>query len=62
MSLERNATMAGLLLLAGLLSGCGDGSDGTPQAPVASDQPDGGLEASKRIMNMQPPPQPGRGK
>ncbi|WP_337175286.1 hypothetical protein [Paludisphaera sp.] len=50
--LKRIATV-GCLLLAGLLSGCG--GDTAPQGPVAEDRPDAGLEASKSIMQMQPP-------
>jgi hypothetical protein len=41
------------LLLAGLVAGCGD--DAPPAAPVAEDRPDAGVEASKSIMQMQPP-------
>lgn len=61
MSLTRIATV-GCLLLTGLLSGCGDGSNsGQTEAPVAEDRPDAGLEASSKIMEMQPPPLPGAG-
>lgn len=55
MTRERKAAVVGLLLAASLFSGCGDGTSGERQAPVATDQADGGLEASKSIMNMQPP-------
>ncbi|WP_435019857.1 hypothetical protein TA3x_001516 [Tundrisphaera sp. TA3] len=58
MSLERHAKIVGLLMLAGLLSGCGDGTGGAPQAPVASDQADGGQAAAQSIKSMQPPPPP----
>ncbi|WP_337175288.1 hypothetical protein [Paludisphaera sp.] len=51
-SLKRIATV-GCLLLAGLLSGCG--GEAAPEGPVAEDRPDAGLEASKSIMQMQPP-------
>lgn len=58
MSLVRIATV-GCLLLAAMLSGCGDGATGERVAPPA-DSPDAGLEAAKKIMQMQPPPPPGK--
>ncbi len=61
MPFMRIATV-GCLLLAGLVSGCGDGSDANSQAPAATDSPDAGEEASKKIMQMQPPPPPGKPK
>jgi hypothetical protein len=54
MSLVRILAMVGCLLMAGGLSGCGDASDSTTQAPPA-DAPNAGEAASKSIMNMQPP-------
>lgn len=53
MSLVRIATL-GCLLAVGL-SGCGEGSNSGAQGPPASDQPDAGVQASKSIMQMQPP-------
>jgi len=55
MTVVRIATVGGALLLMGALSGCGDGSNTGAGAPVAEDRPDAGLEASKSLMQMQPP-------
>lgn len=60
MSLVRISTVS-CLLLAGLLTGCGDGSNGERLAPPA-DSPDAGAEAVKKIMQVQPPPPPGASK
>lgn len=58
MSLVR-ITSIGLVLAAfSALPGCGDGGTTTPV--VEETRPDAGLEASKKIQQMQPPPPPGR--
>jgi len=62
MSVVRIAAVGCALLLMGALSGCGDGSNTGAGAPPAEDRPDAGLEASKRIMQMQPPGPAGKKK
>lgn len=59
MSLVRIA-FAGLALLAfASLPGCGGGGDDASSATADATDPNAGLEASKKIMDMQPPPPPG---
>lgn len=53
------AMMGCALLLAGTLFGCGESSTGDGP-PVAEDRPDAGLEASKSLMQMQPPAPEGK--
>ncbi|WP_165071996.1 hypothetical protein [Paludisphaera rhizosphaerae] len=54
MSLVRIATVGCLFLAAGIC-GCGDGTNSGGQPAPAADAPNAGVEASKSIMNMQPP-------
>jgi hypothetical protein len=60
MSFVRIASVGLVLAVFSALPGCGAG-DGGGTAPVVDEtRPDAGLEASKKIQEMQPPPPPGK--
>jgi hypothetical protein len=59
MSFVRMTSVGLILAVFSALPGCGEGGDGAA-AKVDETRPDAGLEASKKLQQMQPPP-PSRG-
>ncbi|AGA28675.1 hypothetical protein [Singulisphaera acidiphila] len=58
MSFTRMTSVGLVLAVFFALPGCGEGGGGT--APTIDEtRPDAGLEASKKLQQMQPPPRPG---
>lgn len=59
MSFVRMTSVGLVLAIFSALPGCGAG--GGVNAPTVDEtRPDAGLEASKRLQQMQPPPMPGK--
>ncbi|WP_165248697.1 hypothetical protein [Paludisphaera soli] len=60
MSFVRIASVGLILAAFSALPGCGEGGSGGSAPVVDETRPDAGLEASKKLQQMQPPPPPGK--
>ncbi|OJW07107.1 MAG: hypothetical protein BGO49_28055 [Planctomycetales bacterium 71-10] len=60
MSFIRMASVGLAVAVLASFSGCGEDAGSGGAAPIDENRPDAGLEAAKKIQQMQPPPPPGK--